>query len=292
MTLDQLPGTLEPKQHASGPPGGTQFMPSIVVVLVAVVVVAFLVVTSTVKIVQEYERGVIFRLGRLVGARGPGLILLIPGVERMRKVDLRIVTLEVPAQEAITRDNVTVKVNAVVYFRVVDPEEAVVKVLDYVRATSLIGQTTLRSILGQSDLDHLLSERDKINAELQQVIDTQTSAWGVKVTSVEVRDLELPQTMQRAMARQAEAEREKRAKVIHAEGEFIASQQLANAAQVIGSQPATLQLRYLQTLTEIAAEKNSTIVFPLPLEFLQGFLKMPAAAPSEVNGNVPRAPTS
>src|SRR5216684_1933403 len=267
-------------------------MPSIIVVLVAIVVVAFLIATSAVKIVQEYERGVIFRLGRLVGARGPGLILLIPGVERMRKVDLRIVTLEVPAQEAITRDNVTVKVNAVVYFRVVDPEEAVVKVLDYVRATSLIGQTTLRSILGQSDLDHLLSERDKINAELQQVIDTQTSAWGVKVTSVEVRDLELPQTMQRAMARQAEAEREKRAKVIHAEGEFIASQQLANAAQVIGSQPATLQLRYLQTLTEIAAEKNSTIVFPLPLEFLQGFLKMPAAAPSEVNGNVPRAPTS
>src|SRR5712692_9350868 len=267
-------------------------MPSIVVVLVLIVVVVFLVVTSAVKIVQEYERGVIFRLGRLVGARGPGLILLIPGVERMRKVDLRIVTLEVPAQEAITRDNVTVKVNAVVYFRVVNPEEAVVIVLDYTRATSLIGQTTLRSILGQSDLDHLLSERDKINAELQQVIDVQTGAWGVKVTSVEVRDLELPQSMQRAMARQAEAEREKRAKVIHAEGEFSASQQLANAAQVIGSQPATLQLRYLQTLTEIAAEKNSTIVFPLPLELLEGFLKMPAATPSEVNGNVPRAPTS
>ena len=169
--------------------------------------------------------------------------------------------------------------------------EAVVKVLDYVRATSLIGQTTLRSILGQSDLDHLLSERDKINAELQQVIDTQTSAWGVKVTSVEVRDLELPQTMQRAMARQAEAEREKRAKVIHAEGEFIASQQLANAAAVIGSQPATLQLRYLQTLTEIAAEKNSTIVFPLPLDLLQGFLKLPAPAPADVNGNVPYVPT-
>jgi regulator of protease activity HflC (stomatin/prohibitin superfamily) len=186
-----------------------------------------------------------------------------------------------------------VKVNAVVYFRVVDPEEAVVKVLDYVRATSLIGQTTLRSILGQSDLDHLLSERDKINAELQQVIDTQTSAWGVKVTSVEVRDLELPQSMQRAMARQAEAEREKRAKVIHAEGEFSASQQLANAAQVIGSQPATLQLRYLQTLTEIAAEKNSTIVFPLPLELLQGFFKLaPQNAPgSGVNGSVPQAPT-
>ena len=202
------------------------------------IIVAILLLTSSVKVVQEYERGVIFRLGRLVGARGPGLILLIPGVERMRKVDLRIV-----------------------------------RVLDYVRATSLIGQTTLRSILGQSDLDHLLSERDKINAELQQVIDTQTSAWGVKVTSVEVRDLELPQTMQRAMARQAEAEREKRAKVIHAEGEFTASQQLANAAAVIGSQPATLQLRYLQTLTEIAAEKNSTIVFPLPLDLIQMFLQ-------------------
>src|SRR5207302_2933147 len=204
-------------------------MPGIVVILVAIAVIVFVVATSTVKIVQEYERGVIFRLGRLVGARGPGLFLLIPGVERMRKVDLRIVTLEVPAQEAITRDNVTVKVNAVVYFRVVDPEEAVVKVLDYVRATSLIGQTTLRSILGQSDLDHLLSERDKINAQLQQVIDLQTNAWGVEVTSVDVPDPQLPQTLQRAMARQAEAEREKRAKVIHAEGEFSASQQLANA---------------------------------------------------------------
>ena len=269
-------------------------MPTIIIILLAVIVLGLILVTSTVKIVQEYERGVIFRLGRLVGARGPGLILLIPGVERMRKVDLRIVTLEVPAQEAITRDNVTVKVNAVVYFRVLNPEEAVVKVLDYVRATSLIGQTTLRSILGQSDLDHLLSERDKINAELQQVIDTQTSAWGVKVTSVEVRDLELPQTMQRAMARQAEAEREKRAKVIHAEGEFTASQQLANAAAVISSQPATLQLRYLQTLTEIAAEKNSTIVFPLPLELLQGFFKLnvPTPTSNDVNGNVSRLPTS
>src|SRR5579859_1588742 len=236
-----------------------------------IAVVVLVLVNQAVRIVQEYERGVIFRLGRLVAARGPGLFFLIPFVETMRKVDLRIVTLEVPAQEAITRDNVTIQVDAVVYFRVTDPSEAVVKAIDFVRATSLVGQTTLRSILGQSDLDHLLSERDKINAELQLVIDTQTSAWGVKVTSVEVRDLELPQSMQRAMARQAEAEREKRAKVIHAEGEFSASQQLANAAQVIGSQPATLQLRYLQTLTEIAAEKNSTIVFPLPLELLEGF---------------------
>src|ERR671938_494811 len=267
-------------------------MPTLAIVLAALVVVCLLLVTSTVKIVQEYERGVIFRLGRLVGARGPGLFFLIPYAERMRKIDLRIVTLEVPAQEAITRDNVTVKVNAVVYFRVVDPEAAVVKVLDHVRATSLIGQTTLRSILGQSDLDHLLSERDKINAELQQVIDQQTDAWGVKVTSVEVRDVELPQSMQRAMARQAEAEREKRAKIIHAEGEFSASQQLAEAADVINQNPVTIQLRYLQTLTEIAAEKNSTIIFPLPLELLQGFLRLPAPANAGHNGSVPKAPIS
>jgi regulator of protease activity HflC (stomatin/prohibitin superfamily) len=245
----------------------------------AVLIIVLLLLSAAVKIVQEYERGVVFRLGRLVGARGPGLILLIPGVEAMRKIDLRIITLDVPAQEAITRDNVTVKVNAVVYFRVVAPEEAVVKVLDFIRATSLIAQTTLRSILGQSDLDHLLAERDRINQQLQRVIDEQTDAWGVKVTAVEVRDIELPQTMQRAMARQAEAEREKRAKIIHAEGEYSASQQLAAAAQVIGTQSAALQLRYLQTLTEIAAEKNSTIVFPLPIDLIQAFLKLPAQAP-------------
>ncbi len=255
------------------------------VAIVIVVVILFMLATASIKIVQEYERGVIFRLGRLMGARGPGLFFIIPGVESMRKIDLRIVTLDVPAQEAITRDNVTVKVNAVVYFRVVNPEDAVVKVLDYIRATSLIAQTTLRSILGQSDLDHLLSERDKINAELQRVIDEQTDAWGIKVTSVEVRDIELPQSMQRAMARQAEAEREKRAKIIHAEGEFSASQQLANAAQVIGSQPATLQLRYLQTLTEIAAEKNSTIIFPLPIDLLRGLLNIPQ--PPTENGHEP-----
>jgi regulator of protease activity HflC (stomatin/prohibitin superfamily) len=255
------------------------------VIALAILVLIFLLASAAIKIVQEYERGVVFRLGRLVGARGPGLILLIPGVEAMRKIDLRIVTLDVPSQEAITRDNVTVKVNAVVYFRVVDPEQAVVKVLDYMRATSLIAQTTLRSILGQSDLDHLLSERDKINQQLQHVIDEQTDAWGVKVTAVEVRDVELPQTMQRAMARQAEAEREKRAKIIHAEGEYSASQQLAAAAQVIGSQPATLQLRYLQTLTEIAAEKNSTIVFPLPIELMKGFIN---AQPEPATNGVDR----
>jgi regulator of protease activity HflC (stomatin/prohibitin superfamily) len=261
------------------------------IAVVVVLVVLLMLASAAVKIVQEYERGVIFRLGRLMGARGPGLFFIIPGVEAMRKVDLRIVTLEVPAQEAITRDNVTVKVNAVVYFRVVAPEDAVVKAIDYIRATSLIAQTTLRSILGQSDLDHLLAERDKINQELQRVIDEQTDAWGVKVTSVEVRDVELPQSMQRAMARQAEAEREKRAKIIHAEGEFSASQQLAAAAQVIGSQPATLQLRYLQTLTEIAAEKNSTIVFPLPIDLLQGFLNLPATLRNGHEASSPAAPS-
>src|SRR5438093_2007340 len=241
-------------------------------VLVALVVVGVFLFANAVRVVQEYERGVIFRLGRLVGARGPGLFFLIPGIERMKKIDLRVITMEVPSQEAITRDNVTVKVNAVIYFKVVDPENAVVKVLDFIRATSLIAQTTLRSVLGQSDLDHLLTERDQINQKLQQIIDDQTDAWGIKVSAVEVRDVELPQSMQRAMARQAEAEREKRAKIIHAQGEFEASQQLAAAAEVIGSQPAALQLRYLQTLTEIATEKNSTIIFPLPLDLLRGLL--------------------
>jgi regulator of protease activity HflC (stomatin/prohibitin superfamily) len=242
------------------------------IIPIAILIVVFFLFSSSVRVVQEYERGVIFRLGRLVGARGPGLIFLIPGVERMKKVDLRVITLDVPSQEAITRDNVTVKVNAVIYFMVVDPENAIVKVLDFIRATSLIAQTTLRSVLGQSDLDQLLSERDQINLRLQQIIGEQTDVWGIKVTAVEVRDLELPQSMQRAMARQAEAEREKRAKVIHAQGEFEAAQQLAAAAAVIGSQPATLQLRYLQTLTEIAVEKNSTIIFPLPMDILQPIL--------------------
>jgi regulator of protease activity HflC (stomatin/prohibitin superfamily) len=246
--------------------------------IVPALVVVLLVVFNSVKVVQEYERGVIFRLGRLVGARGPGLILLIPFVERMAKIDLRTVTMDVPSQEAITRDNVTVTVNAVIYFKVLDPEDAVVKVLDYMRATSLIAQTTLRSVLGQSSLDELLSSRDRINQQLQQIIDQQTAPWGVKVSVVEVRDLELPQTMQRAMARQAEAEREKRAKIIHAQGEYEAAAQLSQAAAIIGAQPATLQLRYLQTLTEIAAEQNSTIVFPLPLDLLRGFLPEPARA--------------
>ena len=221
---------------------------------------------SAVKVVQEYERGVIFRLGRFVGARGPGLFFIVPFIDRMVKVDLRTVTLDVPAQEGITRDNVTIKVNAVVYFRVLDPGKAIIQVEDYRRATWLIAQTTLRNVIGQSELDEILAHREKVNQELQRIIDDQTEPWGIKVSVVEVKDVELPQTMQRAMARQAEAEREKRAKIIHAEGEFSAAQQLAEAAQVIGSQPATIQLRYLQTLTEIAAEKNSTIIFPLPID--------------------------
>ena len=226
----------------------------------------------SIKIVSEYERGVIFRLGRLVGARGPGLFFILPVVERMVKIDLRTITMDVPSQEAITRDNVTVKVNAVVYFHVLKPEDAVVKVIDHIRATSQISQTTLRSVLGQSLLDELLSEREQINQRLQQIIDEQTEPWGVKVTVVEVKDVELPQTMQRAMARQAEAERERRAKVINAEGEYQAAQRLSEAGRVIASQPGTLQLRVLQTLAEIATEKNSTIIFPVPVDLIAQFL--------------------
>jgi regulator of protease activity HflC (stomatin/prohibitin superfamily) len=241
-------------------------------VIIALVVIGALLLTSAVRVVQEYERGVIFRLGRLVGARGPGLFLLIPWAERMMKVDLRVVTHEVPAQETITKDNVTVKVNAVVYYKVVNPEQAVVQVVDHRLATSKIAQTTLRSVLGQSELDELLAHRDRINQELQRIIDEQTEVWGVKVSAVEVRDVELPQSMQRAMARQAEAEREKRAKIIHAEGEYSAAETLAAAARIVGAQPAGLQLRYLQTLTEIATEKPATILFPLPMHLLRGLL--------------------
>jgi regulator of protease activity HflC (stomatin/prohibitin superfamily) len=225
-----------------------------------------------VRIVQEYERGVIFRLGRLQGARGPGLFVILPIVERMVKVDLRTVTMDVPSQEAITHDNVTVRVNAVVYFHVLNPEDAVVKVIDHIRATSQISQTTLRSVLGQSELDELLSERERINQRLQQIIDEQTEPWGVKVTVVEVKDVELPQGMQRAMARQAEAERERRAKVINAEGEFQAAERLSEAGRVMSSRPGTLQLRVLQTLSEIATERNSTIVFPVPVDLIAQFL--------------------
>jgi regulator of protease activity HflC (stomatin/prohibitin superfamily) len=235
------------------------------------IIILLALLSSAIKIVQEYERGVIFRLGRLVGAKGPGLFLIIPFVDRMIKIDLRVVTLDVPSQEAITRDNVTVKVNAVVYFRVIDPSDAIVQVEDFRRATWNISQTTLRNVIGQSELDEVLAHREKINQTLQQIIDEATEPWGIKVSVVEVKDVELPQTMQRAMARQAEAEREKRAKIIHAEGEMIASKQLAEAAATLSAQPAGIQLRYLQTLTEIAVEKNSTIIFPVPVEFLRAF---------------------
>ena len=238
-----------------------------------IVLLLFVLASSAIKIVQEYERGVIFRLGRLIGAKGPGLFLIIPFVDRFVKVDLRTITLDVPAQEAITKDNITVKVNAVVYFRVVDPSASVVNVEDYRRATWNIAQTTLRNVLGQSELDELLQHRESINSKLQRIIDEATEPWGVKVSIVEVKDVELPQTMQRAMARQAEAEREKRAKIIHAEGEFEASRRLADAAEVISRNPATLQLRYLQTLVEIAAEKNSTTIFPIPIDTIAPFLK-------------------
>ncbi|MCO5222024.1 MAG: SPFH domain-containing protein [Thermomicrobiales bacterium] len=261
-------------------------MAAVGLALVAVIILFVLIVLlASVKIVREYERGVVFRLGRLVGPRGPGLILLLPFVERMTKVDLRTVTMDVPSQEVITRDNVTVRVNAVSYFRVIDPAAAVTNVTDYIRATSQIAQTTLRSVLGQSSLDELLAEREKINAELQRIIDEQTEPWGVKISIVEVKDVELPQSMQRAMARQAEAEREKRAKIIHAEGEFQASQQLSEAANVIAREPVALQLRYLQTLGEIGTEKNTTIVFPLPIELLgllpENLLKSEAEAPKK-----------
>jgi regulator of protease activity HflC (stomatin/prohibitin superfamily) len=247
-----------------------------------VLIVLFIIIlAASIRIVQEYERGVIFRLGRLIGAKGPGLFFIIPFIDRMVKVDLRVVTLDIPAQEAITRDNVTVKVNAVAYFRVIDPNNAIVKVEDFRRATWQIAQTSLRSVLGQSDLDDLLAHRDEINQRLQQIIDEQTEPWGIKVSIVEVKDVELPDTMKRAMARQAEAEREKRAKIIHAEGEFQASQTLTNAADVIAAQPAALQLRYLQTLSEIAVEKNSTIIFPVPMELMRAFMGSHMVASTE-----------
>jgi regulator of protease activity HflC (stomatin/prohibitin superfamily) len=244
-------------------------MPSILFPLVAIGLLVLMLVSASVRVVQEYERGVIFRLGRLIGAKGPGLFLILPVVDRMVRVDLRVVTLDVPAQEAITRDNVTVRVNAVVFFRVVRPDDAIVKVEDFRRATWNISQTTLRNVLGQSMLDELLSNREQVNQKLQQIIDEQTEPWGVKVSIVEVKDVELPQSMQRAMARQAEAEREKRAKIIHAEGEFAAAQQLAEAARLMSANAGAMQLRYLQTLTEISVEKNSTIIFPVPIDLLK-----------------------
>ena len=244
--------------------------------IIGIIVFIFLVMiiaSAAIKIAQEYERGVVFRLGRFTGVRGPGLFMIIPFIERSGKVDLRVVTMDVPSQEAITKDNVTVKVNAVVYYRVVKPEDSVIKVFDHRYATSQIAQTTLRSVLGQSELDEVLAQREKINQTLQRIIDEQTDPWGVKVGIVEIKEVELPQTMQRAIMAQAEAEREKRAKIVHAEGELQAAEKLAEAAKVMASQPIALQLRYLQTLTVIATEKTNTIVFPLPVDMIAPLLK-------------------
>jgi regulator of protease activity HflC (stomatin/prohibitin superfamily) len=243
----------------------------IIIGIIALVIVVL--IPSAVKILKEYERGVIFRLGRLLGTKGPGFFLIIPFVDQMTKRDLRVVTMDVTPQEVITRDNITVRVNAVIYFRVVNPEDSVVNVNDYIRATSQIAQTTLRNVLGQSELDELLVQREKLNLMLQKIIDEHTDPWGIKVATVEIKEVELPEQMRRMMAAQAEAERERRAKIIHAEGEFQASEKLAEAGAIIAREPVTLQLRYLQTLTEIAAEKNSTVIFPLPMDLIKMFME-------------------
>jgi regulator of protease activity HflC (stomatin/prohibitin superfamily) len=248
--------------------------PSLVLVCCGVVgVPALFILFTGLRIVSEYERGVIFRLGRVTGARGPGLFFIIPGIERMQVVDLRVITLDVPPQDCITRDNVTVRVNAVVYYRVLDPVKAVVQIRNYNQGTIQIAQTTLRSVVGQVELDELLSERERINEDLQHIIDQETDPWGVKVSITEIKDVELPQVMQRVMARQAEADRERRAKIIHAEGELQAAVQLRQAAEQMAHEPIALQLRYLQTLVEIAAENNSTIVFPLPVDLISPVIK-------------------
>jgi len=245
-------------------------IPMEVLTVAAIIVFALM---SAIKVLPEYERGVIFRLGRLskalVGGNGPGLIIILPGIDRLVRVDLRVITMDVPPQEVITRDNVPIKVNAVVYFRVVDPQKAIVDVENYVAATSQISQTTLRSVLGESELDELLAQREKINQKLQEIIDAHSDPWGIKVSTVEVKDVELPQEMKRAMAKQAEAERERRAKIINAEGELQASQKLTEAAAVMAKEPISVQLRYLQTLTEVAAENNSTTLFPIPIDFFK-----------------------
>jgi len=243
------------------------------VVLAVLVIFALIVVGSAVKVLREYERGVVFRLGRLIATKGPGLILLIPLIDRMERVDLRTVTLNIPPQEVITRDNVPSSVNAVAYFRVVDSNRAIVEVENFLLATSQIAQTALRSVLGKAELDQLLAERERLNEELQKIIDESTEPWGVKVTAVEIKDVEIPEQMQRAMARQAEAERERRAKIINSEGEYQAAQKLTDAADIISTNPASLQLRYLQTLLEVGGNQNTTIVFPLPMDVIQPFLE-------------------
>ncbi len=247
----------------TGLPSGLFFVIVFVVILAA----------SAVKILREYERGVIFRLGRLIGAKGPGIIFIIPGVDKLLRISLRLVTLDIPPQDVITHDNISIKVNAVVYFRVMDPNKAVVEVENYLYATSQLAQTTLRSVVGQADLDELLSQRDKINIKLQDILDKHTEPWGIKVSLVETKQVDLPENMQRAIAKQAEAEREKRAKIIHAEGEFQAAEKLTQAANVISVNPTALQLRFLQTLAEVSTEKNSTIIFPVPIDIINLFLK-------------------
>ncbi len=243
-------------------------------VLLSLIILLVVILTAAIKILPEWERGVVLRLGRLSSVKGPGLIVIIPFIDRLIRVGIRVVTLDVPGQRVITLDNVTVEVDAVVFYRVVDPAKSVVAVENFQRASFFVTQTTLRNVIGQSELDELLAQRERVNAKLQVIIDEATEPWGVKIGAAEVRDVRLPDTMQRAMAKQAEAEREKRAKIIHAEGEFQAAQQLVEAARRISEQPAAIQLRYLQTLTEIAVEKNSTIIFPLPLEYVKGFARL------------------
>ncbi|MGB7970559.1 MAG: slipin family protein [Candidatus Deferrimicrobiaceae bacterium] len=245
---------------------------------VAILVIAVLFLYSAIKILNEYERGVVFRLGRVIGAKGPGLILLIPMIDKMVRVDLRVVAMDVPSQDVITRDNVSVKVNAVLYFRVLDPNRAIITVENYLYATSQLAQTTLRSVCGQGELDDLLSEREKINAHIQEILDKDTDPWGIKVSKVEIKHIDLPQEMQRAMAKQAEAERERRAKVIGAEGEFQAAQKLSDAAKILGEHSIALQLRFLQTLREVAAENNSTTIFPVPIDLFTPFIELARSA--------------
>ena len=240
--------------------------------LMPVIIIAVVLLFTSIKVLNEYERGVVLTLGRFTGVKGPGLIILIPGIQQMFRISTRVVVMDVPPQDVITRDNISVKVNAVIYFRVVNPQSAILNVENFMYATSQLAQTTLRSVLGQQELDDLLAQRDKINQNLAQILDLHTEPWGIKISSVEVKNVDLPQDMQRAIARQAEAERERRAKVIHAEGEFQASQKLADAAKIMSTSPAAIQLRYLQTLTEISTEKNSTIIFPVPMDLIAMFL--------------------
>jgi regulator of protease activity HflC (stomatin/prohibitin superfamily) len=256
----------------------------------ATAVLVLLFLSSAIRILNEYERGVVFRLGRVIGSKGPGLILLIPAVDKMVRVDLRVVAMDVPAQDVITRDNVTIKVSAVLYFRVIDPNRAIIGVENYLYATSQLSQTTLRSVCGQAELDELLAEREKINEHLQEILDKDTEPWGVKVAKVEIKNIDLPQEMQRAIAKQAEAERERRAKVIGAEGEFQAAQKLSDAAKIIAENPIALQLRYLQTLREVAAENNSTTIFPVPIDLLTPFMQMAKmVTPAPPGGTTPPA---